>query len=89
MKQRKPFFEKLDLMEEARPRQPLVEVCGYSRVIVENHRGVLEYGKERISARVPFGAIRIEGTGLLLRKMCGQQLVITGNIAAIRWEKGE
>lgn len=86
MKRRIPLWERLDLMEEPAPRQTLVELCGNGRVIVENHRGVLEYGREKIRVKTRFGSISILGNGLLLRKMCGQQLVITGSIASIHLE---
>ena len=86
MDRRKSWLERLDLAEEANPRQPLVEVCGNQRVIVEHHRGVMAYGREVIQIRLSGGSIRIQGCGLLLRKMCPQQLAVTGKIAAIFWE---
>ena len=88
MKQRKPLLEKLDLMEEPKPRQSLVEMFANRRVIVENHRGVMDYCKDHIRVRAIGGSICIQGEGLLIRKMCNQQLVITGNIASIQWDRG-
>ena len=88
LKQRKGFWERLDLMDEPMPRQVLVELCGDRRVILENHCGVIRYGADMISVRTKQGCILIQGQGLLLRRMCGQQLVITGKIRSITLEGG-
>lgn len=89
MKRRVSILDRLDLMDEAMPRQPIVEICGDGRVIVENHGGVMEYSGEVIRIRVRYGSILIGGEDLLLRKMCGQQLVITGKIGAVTLDRGE
>ena len=89
MKERKRILDRLDLMDEPSPRQPLVELYGERRVIIENHSGVTEYGRERVRVRVMFGSILICGSGLMLCRMRGQQLVITGSISAVMLDRGE
>lgn len=88
MKRRLRLLDRLDLMDEPLPRQPLVELYGSGRVIIENHGGVTEYGREQIRVRVRFGSILICGNGLMLCRMYGQQLVITGSITAITLDRG-
>ena len=77
-----------DLLEEAMPRQPLVELLGDSRVLIENHCGVTEYGTERICVRMRFGYVSISGCGLHLGHMSRQRLVIMGQIHAIEVQRG-
>lgn len=92
MKQNKSFAQRfvdgVDLPGESLPRQPLLELCGDKRVLIENHGGVMEYGMEKIQVRVKYGAICICGSGLRLCRMSGQQLVITGKIETVNVLRG-
>ena len=75
--------EGADLPGEAIPGQPLVELSGDRRVLIENHRGVIEYSKDRIGIRVSYGQILICGQGLELVRMSKEQLIIVGRIDGI------
>lgn len=77
-----------DLAEEALPLQPVVELLGDDRVLIENHKGVTQYCTERIRARVSFGAVDVQGVDLRLRYMTGQKLVIAGKIDCIQLIRG-
>ncbi len=77
------LVESADLTGESLPGQPLLELYGEDRVLVENHSGITEYGKEKIQVQVRYGAICVCGEGLRLCKMQGQQLVIMGKIQTI------
>lgn len=72
-----------DLPDESIPGQPLVEISGYSRVLVENHMGVTEYGPQLIRVRVKFGDVCVCGSGLELSRMTRGQLIIRGRIESI------
>ena len=87
MNRRRGFLERLaegaDLPGEAMPGQPLVELAGDRRVLIENHKGVTEYGRERISVRVRYGQLVVCGCGLELARMTKEQLVIIGRIDGV------
>ena len=87
MNRRRGFLERLaegaDLPGEAMPGQPLVELAGDRRVLIENHNGVTEYGRERISVRVRYGQLVVCGCGLELARMTNEQLVIIGRIDGV------
>lgn len=87
MNRRRGFLERLaegaDLPGEAMPGQPLVELAGDRRVLIENHNGVTEYGRERISVRVRYGQLVVCGCGLELARMTKEQLVIIGRIDGV------
>lgn len=87
MKQRNGMLERLadrtDLQDEALPGQPLLELYGDRRVLIEHHRGVTEYGRERIQVRVRYGWICVCGGCLELARMTAEQLVITGRIDSV------
>ena len=64
-------------------KQPLLELCGEHRVLIEHHKGILEYSTEKINVKVRFGSINIEGSDLAICRMTAEQLVITGGIASV------
>ena len=76
-----------DLQEESALQLPLVEIAGDRRVLIEHHQGVTQYGRCQIRVRVKYGSVVIEGMQLELLRMCGQQLIISGKIDAVRLER--
>ena len=75
--------EEMELDELSLPGQPLVEICGEHRVLIENHRGVSRYGVEGICIRVAFGEISVRGCSLELARMTKDQLLICGRIDSV------
>lgn len=93
MGMRKPLSEMIaeqsDLLDEAFPGQPLVELMGDRRVLIEHHCGVNRYGSDAICIRMKYGQIQINGSRLELAKMCGKQLVITGQVDSVSIIRGK
>ena len=87
MKQRRNLLERMitaaDLDVELNPRQPLIELVGDRRVLIENHLSVTQYGREEICVKVSYGCVGVKGTCLELAKLSREQLVITGCIHGI------
>lgn len=85
MRNRMNWMERLteELDELSLPGQPLVEICGEQRVLIENHRGVSRYGQEEIRARVAFGELAVRGNKLDLVRMTKEQLLICGCIERV------
>ncbi|MBQ8358790.1 MAG: YabP/YqfC family sporulation protein [Oscillospiraceae bacterium] len=67
---------------------PIIEVCDRQRVLIENHQGVTQYGRETICIKVKFGQICIAGCDLELARMTKEQLVITGQIDGVSLYRG-
>lgn len=87
MKRKNELWEALsgqaDLPDEVFPGQSLIEIVEDRRVLIENHRGVKEYGPDTICVHVKFGMLRICGSNLHLRCMTRSKLVISGCIESI------
>lgn len=75
--------ERADLSAEPLPGLPLIELAGDRRVLIENHQGVTEYGREKIQVQVRYGHVCICGSGLELARMTKQQLIISGQIDSV------
>ncbi len=58
-----------------------------SRLLVENHAGLREYGDERITIGCSRGKIIVYGSGLRLIGMNARELAIGGSISSVEWEK--
>ena len=77
-----------DLPDAALPGLPLIEIYGQERVLIENHQGVIQYGRETICIKVKYGTVCISGSELELARMTKCQLVITGSIDAVSLFRG-
>ena len=75
--------EEAELSMESLPQQPIIELAGDRRVLIENHCGVKAYSREKILVRVQYGYVCVCGCGLELRRMTREQLVIRGKIDGI------
>ena len=78
-----------DLQDEVIPGQPLVEIVGDFRVLVEKHMGVTEYGESVIQVKLKFGSVCVCGRNLELALMTKEQLVITGRIESVKFVRRE
>jgi len=76
--------EGMDLAGETLPGTSIAELAGDRRVLIEGHKGVTEYCRDRVTVKVGYGWLSICGCGLELRQMSKQQLVISGRIDAIQ-----
>ena len=87
MRQKNPFWETIsrqtNLTDEVFPGQSLVEIVGDQRVLVENHRGVAEYGREKICVKVKKGIVEIQGSCLQVQCISQEYLVVIGKIHSV------
>lgn len=87
MKRRGDWMERLseglDLPNQPLPGVPVVEISGERRVLIENHRGVCQYGSDKICVKVKYGQIAVQGCGLEMARMTREQLIICGRIDSV------
>ncbi len=65
---------------------PRVTVTGHSRVHIENHRGLIEYGPEIIGVSAGDMTVRLRGRRLEISAMSDMELVVTGDISGVDLE---
>lgn len=77
--------ERLELPEEALDGAAKLTVTAGRRALIENHRGILEYSRERIA--VAFGRERLSliGEGLRIVAMNRKELLISGELKEVLW----
>ena len=77
--------DKLELPEDVLLGSGKLTVTGGRSAVIENHRGVLEYTAKRIVVAVPRGKVCLDGTGLRLKAMNKNELLVGGRIRNIEW----
>ena len=87
-KRTRHWTEGMDLSGETLPGTTLAELAGERRLLVEGHRGITEYCRERITVKTGYGWLTVTGCGLELRQMSKPQLVICGRIDGIQIRRG-
>lgn len=68
------------------PETPRVTVVAARRLMVEGHRGILEFGNEHIVLSARHCKLHVYGTGMKLSAMSTDTLIIYGKIASVEFE---
>lgn len=81
-------FEKIfEIPEELVSDIPKLTILGFDRVLIENYKCILEYQDFFIRVKMKIGLINIEGTELQMNEMTKDDLIITGNIESVEFDK--
>lgn len=78
----------LTLIEDLRGGRPRVEIIGNERVIVENHRGIVEYDDTILRIRCNGCEVQITGVDLALTALSLDELAVTGVIVSVEYQTG-
>ena len=79
--------EKLELPAEAVGDALRLTALDDRRLLIERHRGLLAYGTEEIRVASGCGQIVLRGEALQMRAMNRSELLITGRLRSIVWER--
>lgn len=83
-------FDKLfDIPEELSSDIPKVTILGFNKILIENYKSVLEYQDFFIRIKMSTGLININGFELFMNEMTKDDLIITGSIESVDFEKYE
>ena len=74
-----------DLPADAVAGVPRVEILGDGELRMAPHRGILAYGPEEIHISGGSLVVMVRGSGLELRAMTPEELLITGTITAVEF----
>ena len=74
-----------DLPADALAGVPRVEVVGDGELRMAPHRGILAYGPEEIHISGGSLVVLMRGSGLELRAMTPEELLITGTVTAVEF----
>lgn len=81
-------FDKLfEIPEELVSDIPKVTIVGFNRMLIENYKCILEYQDFFIRIKMKTGLININGFELIMNEMTKDDLLITGTIESVDFEK--
>lgn len=83
------IVQNTELDTESLPGRPIVEIYSDCRVLIEMHKGIMEYTPAKIAVKVRYGTVAICGSHLQVSKLTAQRLVITGRIDGIYLSRGK
>ena len=73
----------LEIPEDTLLNLPRITMVGDTQVLIENHKGVIEYTPRKLRIGVSFGEIEITGTDFFLKNILSDELSLQGNIESI------
>lgn len=80
---RRRIADALELQHDVALNLPLLHITGSERLLMENHKGLLEYARNRIRIASTAGTVEIEGEGLAIKSVGRDDLLITGAIRSV------
>lgn len=81
-------FDRLfDIPEELTSDIPKVTIVGFNRMLIENYKCILEYQDFFIRIKMSTGLININGFELAMNEMTKDDLIVTGTIESVDFEK--
>ncbi|MFO7295102.1 MAG: sporulation protein YqfC [Caldicoprobacter sp.] len=77
--------EMFELPKDIMLNLPRISMIGNNQMLVENHRGVIEYTPEKIRLNSTIGVIRVEGEDMDLKNIAADDVMITGQIKRVEF----
>ncbi|MBR3292821.1 MAG: YabP/YqfC family sporulation protein [Oscillospiraceae bacterium] len=78
--------ERLQLPEEAISGAVKLTAVGDRRLLIEQHKGLLEYSGETIRVSTGRGQIVLHGANLEMDAMNQTELLVCGRLQSLEWE---
>ena len=82
---RKRVAKALELPKEAFCSLPFLTMTGRNELMIENYRGLMEYGTEEVRLSTAEGILRITGRGLTLKTLDREAVRIEGHILSVEF----
>ena len=93
LRKRKSIPSRLDrilsMPDEISSNRPKITIVGFEQVFIENYKGILEYQDYFVRLNTYIGIININGFNLKLSEMTSDDIMVTGDIETIDFEKIE
>lgn len=77
----------LEMPKEIYTDTPKITITGFDEMIIENYKGILEYGEFFVRISTYQGIISINGYNLNLENMTNDDIRITGKIESFDFER--
>lgn len=79
----------LEVPKEIATNEPKLTIAGFKQMLIENYKAILEYQDIYIRIKTYIGIINITGFNLKLGEMTSDDIMVSGDIETIDFEKIE
>jgi len=76
----------LSLPKEIALNLPLILATGRNEINIENYKNLIEFTDTKVRLNTSAGTLTIEGTGLILKQITTEHLLVTGKIVNMSWQ---
>lgn len=76
----------LELPQEVTSDKPKLTIIGFSEMLIENYKSILEYEDYYVKINTHIGAVNINGFNLRLKEMTGDDIMVIGSIDSVDFE---
>ena len=77
--------ELLELPKDIMLDLPRITLIGNLQLYIENHKGIIEYSKQRIRINTKNGVMRIIGKNLTIKTIITEEVIVVGLIEQIEF----
>ncbi len=78
---------RLGVPQEIATRTPKLTMLGTGQLLIENHKGLIEYSSETVRVKTHSGSLEVSGSDLLLDIMDSYSVSVSGRIFHITTAK--
>lgn len=86
---RKWTVEALDLPNDLVFDLPRLTWVGGKQLYIENHRGIVHFSPEALHLRTKGGTLEVQGSGLLIKEIMPEEIVVEGKITGFNYREAE
>ncbi len=76
----------LDIPQDIVLDLPRITMLGNKQVLIENHKGIIEYTSLLVRIKLSQGELLIHGTKLLLGNLQAEQILVEGIIQEVKYD---
>lgn len=79
----------LEVPKEISTNEPKITIAGFKKMLIENYKAILDYQDIYIRIKTYIGIVNINGFNLKLSEMTSDDIMISGDIETVDFEKNE
>lgn len=81
--------DKLNMPKDIVLNMPVIRVVGDKEILVENHKGLLEYTSSTLKLKSNLGNIVLKGSGFQIKDISDENIYISGTMESLNFVKEE
>jgi sporulation protein YqfC len=81
------FSDALDIPEEIVLDVPVIKIVSNNKIIIENHKGIIEYSKTTVRINSKIGIVALKGEDFVIKYITQDEIILEGEIEVIEFIK--